>query len=497
MEVSATFAPGQGLCPQCGSDDGRRHDQTITAAINDRSVPGSSNHLDDELETVFKDPERLLSFCYGRPLIQSRPLDVNVWADYPELTGVLDALASEIDIGRKRRRTCEEAARLKEALRVLVLGLYVAWRADPDLQVGVNLNANWYRLRNRYGNPALTYRLVKAAYDGLKRLGYLVVDKRGYRDRENGAGYNTKIRATDKLISLLAEKAQIEAHRITRLPSAETIILKEEKDPDDYARALEYEDTSSTMAMRDNLALINSVLEAHEIGLAVTEQELYALGQRLKSDPERGPLDFNRRTLRRVFNNGSFDEGGRFYGGWWQQIPNDPQKCMAYRQHITIDGEATVELDYGGLHPRMLYAEIGLTLPDDPYQVGQPVACREVVKETFNKMLNAGKKGLSDAEYDETVMGMTFDELQDRIKARHKPIAGFFFTGAGLRLQYRDSCIAERVMMHFARQDIPCLSVHDSFIVQRRHAKELEVVMREIAREQIGATIPIKSHQAF
>jgi hypothetical protein len=32
-----------------------------------------------------------------------------------------------------------------------------------------------------------------------------------------------------------------------------------------------------------------------------------------------------------VFNNGKFDEGGRFYGGWWQLIPNDPQKGTAYR----------------------------------------------------------------------------------------------------------------------------------------------------------------------
>jgi hypothetical protein len=27
------------------------------------------------------------------------------------------------------------------------------------------------------------------------------------------------------------------------------------------------------------------------------------------------------RTLYRIFNRGSFSYGGRFYGGWWQQIP--------------------------------------------------------------------------------------------------------------------------------------------------------------------------------
>jgi hypothetical protein len=87
---------------------------------------------------------------------------------------------------------------------------------------------------------------------------------------------------------------------------------------------------------------------------------------------------------------------------------------------------------------------------------------------------------------------MTFDQLQERIKAKHEPIAIFFFTGAGLRLQYRDSCIAEKVMMHFAKQGMPCLSVHDSFIVQERYARELEAVMRETAREEVGVELPVK-----
>jgi hypothetical protein len=496
MELNAAFAHGQGFCPQCDSDGDRRQDQTITEAIGDSDFPRPWHQLDKELDAIFRDPEQLRAFCIGRPLIQSRPLDVNIWADYPELTAVLDALAYEIDADGRRKRGAKEAARFREALRVLVLALYVAWKADPDLQVGINLNANWFRLRNRYGNPALTYRTFKAAYDGLRRLEYFAVDRRGYLNRKKGTGYNTKIRATGKLIDLLINDAQIEAHKLTRLPGAETIILKDEKDSGDYAQLLEYEDTEATNAMRDNLALINSVLEAHDIGLAVSERELHMLRQRLKGDPDKGPFDFNRRTLRRVFNNGCFDEGGRFYGGWWQQIPNDPRKGTEYRRHVTIDGEPTVELDFSGLHPRMLYAEIGLELSDDPYDVGQPAEYRATVKQAFNAMINAGERGVEEPDdYDAQAMGMTFDQLQQRIKAKHEPIAGFFFTGAGLRLQYRDSRIAERVMMHFARQGIPCLSIHDSFIVQERYARELETVMRETAREEVGLEIPVKGSE--
>ena len=52
-----------------------------------------------------------------------------------------------------------------------------------------------------------------------------------------------------------------------------------------------------------------------------------------------------------------------------------------------------------------------------------------------------------------------------------------YFTGIGLKLQRADSDIAEAVMLHFARQDVPCLGVHDSFLVPRQHAEELVQVM--------------------
>ena len=45
---------------------------------------------------------------------------------------------------------------------------------------------------------------------------------------------------------------------------------------------------------------------------------------------------YQERTVRRIFNNGSFEEGGRFYGGWWERVPS------RYRPQITIDGMPTV-----------------------------------------------------------------------------------------------------------------------------------------------------------
>lgn len=51
-------------------------------------------------------------------------------------------------------------------------------------------------------------------------------------------------------------------------------------------------------------------------------------------------VDLTRNRIYRVFNNQSFDEGGRFYGGWWQRVPSD------YRKFITINWVPTRELEY-------------------------------------------------------------------------------------------------------------------------------------------------------
>ena len=55
-------------------------------------------------------------------------------------------------------------------------------------------------------------------------------------------------------------------------------------------------------------------------------------------------------TIKTPANN----EGGRYYGGWWQQIPKE------WRQEIRIGNTPTVEIDYSGLHIVILYALEGI-----------------------------------------------------------------------------------------------------------------------------------------
>ena len=58
--------------------------------------------------------------------------------------------------------------------------------------------------------------------------------------------------------------------------------------------------------------------------------------------------------VRKIFSNGSFDKGGKFYGGWWQRISEKQ------REKILMDDRETIEIDYKSLHPVLAYAKKGI-----------------------------------------------------------------------------------------------------------------------------------------
>ena len=58
-------------------------------------------------------------------------------------------------------------------------------------------------------------------------------------------------------------------------------------------------------------------------------------------------------------------------------------------------------------------------------------------------------------------------------------------------MQFQDSNIAERVMLHFASMDAPALPVHDSFILHHAYGEsgEVEEAMRRAFYEEVGEHI--------
>ena len=203
--------------------------------------------------------------------------------------------------------------------------------------------------------------------------------------------------------------------------------------------------------------------------------------------------------LYRVFNNSDFKQGGRFYGAGYQGYKGEDRKL------ILINENPTIECDYKAIHPRMCYHLEKIEYQDDPYSVvcGKD-ELRDPTKKLMNMMINvdsnisaimAFKKWLDEEkEIREILERNDLDErkLMQKIFDKHKTISSYFNSGKGVELQYLDSCMAEAVLMHFTKQGIPCLCIHDSFIVEEGYKDELGDVMKEEYKKLIGFKCKIK-----
>ena len=423
-----------------------------------------------------------------RDFVWSIPFDGNKGFDSPRLNAKIEAIARELDGNRTaRRRTAGESGRFTACVSSLTANLLAAWRINPNLQIGFPRGRAAYggsSSLSRYRNLDLTYSLMTQAFKRLLKLGYVQVDRKGYYDQKSGSGRLTKIRGTEKLIGLLDQDGPLWPWEICQRPDSEVLVLKDEK-----KKRMDFTETEATRRMRDNLRAINNVLLAHWADLELPDDGFRRLGGWMVADDDRQPLDLSRRTLYRVFNNRLFEQGGRFYGGWWQHVPR------IYRRFIRINGERTTELDYSSLHPRIMYALEGKELIGDPYDIGSDPRHRHRVKETFNAMINATGKIEEPDTYRLEELGLTFPELQERIKDRHMAIAHLFNSGFGLQGQSLDSSIAEKVLLHFTGRGICCLPIHDSFIVPSNYEADLHAVMLRAYKEVMNQEGKVKSER--
>ena len=133
-------------------------------------------------------------------------------------------------------------------------------------------------------------------------------------------------------------------------------------------------------------------------------------------------------------------------------------------------------------------------LDEDAYAIGIGKEHRHIVEQSFNAMVQATTKLTTppkDIDYKST--GKSWKALRQLILDKHKPIADSFFCGMGNKLQFRDSQLAEQIMLHFAKKDIPILPVHDSFITMRGLYSELVYVMNEEFEKMFGLPLNIDS----
>ena len=196
-------------------------------------------------------------------------------------------------------------------------------------------------------------------------------------------------------------------------------------------------------------------------------------------------------TMTRIFNNGSFDQGGRFYCQL-QNLRKDQ------RIHLRFNDEPTVEIDFAGMHPHLLYQLQGESFNGDPYGING--FDRDTVKVAFNTLINrdgSKHKGpfAASLAWNLEIAIQKAAELENALYKLHHRIAGYFNTGYGLKLQKLDSQIAFEVMTHFFMvRKQPVLMIHDSAIVSVREVETLKLCMVDTYRSVVLNKLQMKGY---
>lgn len=255
---------------------------------------------------------------------------------------------------------------------------------------------------------------------------------------------------------------------------------------------VDYSDTARTNRWRRHLVELNEALHTAAIRLEMPGVE--RCGQVVTFTPDNA-LYVAQKSLFRVFNRRRWNLGGRLYGHWVQNCPK------AARQHITISGEPTSEPDHAQLHPRLLYRLCGLELEGDAYTVDG--FQRAEGKLAWNILLNAEtrhgailaiaeKLGMrnGDAASTHKLVGgdgrtRSATALVEALEKRHAPIARYFGSGAGLKLQNIDAAMAGFVTRQMLKRGIVTVPIHDSHLTPESHQGDVREAM-QVAFERVS-----------
>ena len=383
----------------------------------------------------------------------------------------------DLSLPRSRSRK-HDAARSAISLDAALTGI-----ADPGRWISYSRRHDWWAQGKRYRRSAFTHATVTSTVDELDREE--VVENQIASPGSHG--WQSRFRATPALIE--ASRPAL----ILSPANAPTVIY----DPRELIRLkdaggslIDYGDTRRTEAMRREMREINETLRATDVDLPAEDASREGPFLRI------GDANLNQAVdlLHRIFSRGSFSYHGRLYGPWWQGVPKN------LRPHLTVNGEPTVELDYGSQHLRMLYAQAGVTLgKGDPYLVGEWP--RDLVKKAVMALINA--RGAKEAvrvicDPRDGSVALTGPrahararELVEGIKRRHAPVAHYFHQYQGIRLMRQDSKLVTSILRAMRQLGVVVLPIHDSFITDKRYAGHLREEMEAAWHDQIGGENPV------
>ena len=267
-----------------------------------------------------------------------------------------------------------------------------------------------------------------------------------------------------------------------------------------HREPVDYHDTAQTRLYRDAMGRLNAILKNASIDFIDDGLE-----------PVIDPFD---RTMKRHFvilkdQEPRFDQSGRLYGGFWQNLKSDR------RRHIRIDGEPIANLDFGSMYTRLAYLEVGATPPEgDLYAIPGCEGYRSGIKLAMNCFLfdggnrskwpvelGVGIGSDKDAEIDPLGEAASCDarlpkgwgvgKTRAAILAVHPALKGAWGRHLGYKLMHTESEILVAVLETLFARNITALGLHDGIFVAASKGDEAKAVMIDKAAEVAGGRIPV------
>ena len=380
--------------------------------------------------------------------------------------------AQEDKLGlRSRARKDEDRRKFAVAVEAVACNLLLLDILPGKTALAVPLDNNMMWGTNRYRYPVYGQHFL-SLLGLMERLKLLKKIRTGFR-----------VSKTIKALSLVEATTGLGKHFPKVVPESfgrkqepEVLILKEGKDDDDKAALVNYSDSPRTRWLRNQVKRLNEHLLKADIELASTRSSI-----RLGKDGE--VIATYRRTLRRTFNNKSWQQGGRLSGGFWMTMP----RADRFRQ-IRMGGEPVADVDYQQLFPRLAYARAQAPQPiGDLYDVTEDGTGRDGWKLLLNALLfSKGTLKRWPWHCSPLLPGLNLKQAVTLLKEKHQPIAHLFGTGVGFELMFMESEMLITVVTHLFGNDIPALPLHDAVLVAKPHAKAAKAAMEDMFRLQTG-----------
>lgn len=446
-----------------------------------------------------------------RNIDHSRLLDVHRFSDYPEVNEFVDAFwkLHLAPYFKEKPRGRKPKAKPKAQFKVLFLDLYVAWLEDPELCISIARGDKNFDADSRYNKLHIS-KIIKRVSDALLEQGF-IDEKIGTEIRDRV----TRIWPLEPLIDYFKTAAfsefLIDVHAEKECIVLTNKVINFDADEKEIKSTVEveYEDKKvpfDIAGLREDLRAYNALLRQTQIDIGSEQSPLvtreYFNRKQKRWETRRISLRHDNKFVRRIFYRKKWNLGGRYHGGWWQQIPSE------LRKDILINDQHTVEVDYSGFHVAIAYGLEGLQPPDDPYSLDtlfeplSPQQQREAVKLLVLTAINAeNKKSAFAAFRDEKnreqrhlpknqkikFTNELLSQLLDQFIVENQPIAHYLCTDKGVELMAIDGRITTRIINHFThKKEIPVLTVHDSYVIQSEYEQQLMDQMALAAKAEIG-----------